>query len=117
VNELWYHSGTGIVHQAPAFGEDDYRVCETAGIINKGKGLVCPVDANGCFTDEVKTWEGIYVKKADPLIMKDLRARGRLVHHATVMTPSSYYHRCLALTVSLSNLFIVDPLVSILLAQ
>ena len=41
-------AGTGIVHQAPAFGEDDFRVCTTWGIIEKGSGkLPCPVDANG----------------------------------------------------------------------
>lgn len=46
-------SGTGIVHQAPAFGEDDYRVCIANGIIGKDADLPCPVDANGIFTEEV----------------------------------------------------------------
>jgi isoleucyl-tRNA synthetase len=45
--------GTGIVHQAPAFGEDDYRVCLKHGVIDKGNNVPCPVDFNGCFTSEV----------------------------------------------------------------
>ena len=55
-------SGTGIVHCAPAFGEDDYRVCMAAGILQKGEGIVCPVDANGRFTDEVTDFAKVYVK-------------------------------------------------------
>jgi len=43
-------AGTGIVHQAAAFGEDDYRVCLAHGVIAKGQDLPCPVDSNGCFT-------------------------------------------------------------------
>ena len=45
--------GTGVVHMAPGFGEDDQRVCEAAGI-----ALVCPVDDAGQFTDEVPDWAG-----------------------------------------------------------
>jgi isoleucyl-tRNA synthetase len=41
-------SGTGVVHLAPGFGEDDQRVCEKAGI-----PVLCPVDEKGCFTDEI----------------------------------------------------------------
>ena len=40
-------SGTGVVHQAPAFGEDDNRVCLTNGILKKGEELPCPVDLDG----------------------------------------------------------------------
>ena len=40
-------SGTGIVHQAPAFGEDDNRVCLAHGILKKGEELPCPVDLDG----------------------------------------------------------------------
>ena len=42
-------AGTGIVHCAPAFGEEDYKVCMAHGIIKKGEALVCPLDANGRF--------------------------------------------------------------------
>jgi isoleucyl-tRNA synthetase len=50
--------GTGIVHQAPAFGEDDYRVCLANGVVSKGEDLPCPVDANGRFTAEVTDFVG-----------------------------------------------------------
>jgi len=39
------------VHQAPAFGEDDYRVCRAHGIISAGTDVPCPVDDAGCFTE------------------------------------------------------------------
>ena len=55
-------SGTGVVHQAPAFGEDDYRVCAAAGIIQRGVPITCPIDANGRFTDEVHDFVGQYIK-------------------------------------------------------
>lgn len=55
-------SGTGIVHQSPAFGEDDYRVCLANNIIIEDGFLPCPVDEQGLFTSEVKEFSGIYVK-------------------------------------------------------
>nr|CAG8515218.1 3756_t:CDS:10 [Entrophospora candida] len=55
-------SGTGIVHQSPAFGEDDYRICLANNIIIEDGFLPCPVDEQGLFTDEVKEFSGIYVK-------------------------------------------------------
>lgn len=45
-------SGTGIVHQAPGFGEDDFRVCLAHEITTK-TNVPCPIDANGRFTNEV----------------------------------------------------------------
>ena len=78
-------AGTGIVHQAPAFGEDDYRVCTTHGVINKDDGkLPCPVDANGNFTSEVADFKGIYVKQADDAICAYLKSKGKLVNKATI---------------------------------
>jgi isoleucyl-tRNA synthetase len=71
--------GTGIVHQAPAFGEDDYRVCVTNGIVGKGSDIPCPVDANGRFTDPVAEFKGKAVKEADNEICAHLKAAGRLV--------------------------------------
>jgi len=71
-------SGTGIVHQAPGFGEDDYRVCFKYGIVKKGQGVVCPLDANGRYTNEVPDFEGMYIKEADPKICDALKAKGRL---------------------------------------
>jgi isoleucyl-tRNA synthetase len=77
-------SGTAVVHCAPAFGEDDYRVCMEAGVVQKGAALVCPVDASGKFTDEVKDWAGVYVKDADLDIVRTLKANGRLVHQGQI---------------------------------
>ena len=55
-------SGTGIVHQAPGFGEDDLRTCLHYGVVIKGESVVCPVDYSGRFTDEVTDFKGQYVK-------------------------------------------------------
>ena len=64
--------GTGIVHQAPAFGEDDYRVCKKNGL-----PFVNFVDAQGCMTEETK-WPGVFVKDVDKLVLEDLKARDLL---------------------------------------
>ncbi len=64
--------GTGIVHMAPAFGEDDARVCKKYGF-----PFVQFVDAKGCLTAETP-YAGIFVKKADPMILEDLRNEGKL---------------------------------------
>lgn len=71
-------SGTGIVHQAPFFGEDDYRVCLCNAIITKDSEIVCPVDETGRFTSEVRDFAGMYVKDADKHILKWLKDNGRL---------------------------------------
>ncbi|KAL7017455.1 hypothetical protein ACKWTF_010388 [Chironomus riparius] len=76
-------SGSGIVHQAPYFGEDDYRVCVDHHVIKRDQEIVCPLDANGRFTKEVHDFEGQYVKDADKNIMKILKERGRLVRSGT----------------------------------
>ena len=51
-----------MVHQAPGFGEDDFRVCLKFGVLKKGEGVVCPVDETGKFTNEVVDFKGQYVK-------------------------------------------------------
>ena len=70
--------GTGIVHLAPGFGEDDQVTCEAAGI-----ELVVPVDDSGRFTSEVPDWAGQNVFDANPEIARTLRERGQLVRHDT----------------------------------
>ena len=80
-------NGTGIVHQAPAFGEDDYRVCIKHGVVQKGEDLPCPVDANGRFTKEVPDFAGMNVKEADNDICAKLKQMDRLIvkevyHHS-----------------------------------
>lgn len=76
-------SGTGVVHSAPYFGEDDYRVSLAAGVITKDQDMICPVDASGCFTETVVDFKHEYVKDADKNIIKWLKAHGRLVHQST----------------------------------
>mmetsp|Transcript_9257 Transcript_9257/g.18219 ORF Transcript_9257/g.18219 Transcript_9257/m.18219 type:complete len:1163 (-) Transcript_9257:42-3530(-) len=78
-------SGTGIVHNAPGFGEDDYRVCMEQGVIVAGGELPCPVDADGRFTKEVTDYEGRYVKEADNDICNDIKNKGRMVNKSSVM--------------------------------
>ncbi|XP_024884154.1 isoleucine--tRNA ligase, cytoplasmic [Temnothorax curvispinosus] len=77
-------TGTGIVHQAPYFGEDDFRCCLEAGIISKDQEVVCPVDSCGCFTEPVRDFLGKYVKDADKEIIKYLQSKKKLVVSGTV---------------------------------
>ncbi|XP_018567070.1 isoleucine--tRNA ligase, cytoplasmic [Anoplophora glabripennis] len=77
-------SGTGVVHQAPYFGEDDNRVCLAAGVITKDQDPVCPVDPSGYFLPSVRDFQGQYVKDADKNIINNLKTRGRLVHQSQV---------------------------------
>ena len=72
-------AGTGVVHQAPAFGEDDYRVCLANKIIVKGGEIPCPVDTNGMFTDPVDVVKGKNVKEADDTLIGLIKDMGRLV--------------------------------------
>ncbi|EPQ57319.1 hypothetical protein GLOTRDRAFT_115301 [Gloeophyllum trabeum ATCC 11539] len=71
--------GTGIVHQAPAFGEDDHRVALAHGVIRPDEQPPCPIDDSGRFTKEVPDFQGQYVKDADKDIQKVLKAKGRLI--------------------------------------
>ncbi len=70
--------GTGVVHMAPGFGEDDQKVCEANGI-----ELVCPVDERGRYTAEVPDWQGTLVFDANKEIIKVLKDRGVLLRHVT----------------------------------
>ena len=75
--------GTGIVHIAPAFGEEDYKVAIKYKII-RTDNPPCPIDDNGHFTDVVTDYAGMYIKDADKQIMIDLKARGRLLSNTKV---------------------------------
>ena len=89
--------GTGIVHIAPAFGEDDSRIGR-----NYDLPFVQLVDAQGNLTKETK-WEGVFVKDADKLVLKDLEENGKLFdapvfehsypHCWRCNTPLIYYAR------------------------
>lgn len=72
-------SGTGIVHQSPAFGEADFAAAMEAGIISEKRTPPNPVDDNGKFTSEVGEFQGIYVKDADKLIIKKLTENGKML--------------------------------------
>ena len=76
-------SGTGVVHQAPYFGEDDYRVCLANGVINKDTGpVICPIDARCHFSAEVTDFAGLNVKVADEKIIKHLKDAKRLIQRS-----------------------------------
>ena len=77
--------GTGIVHQAPAFGEDDMESCRKYGI-----GVVIPVDMDGKFTSQVPEYQGQLVFDANKDIIRDLKERGRVLRHQTI--EHSYPH-------------------------
>jgi len=66
--------GTGIVHMAPGFGEDDQRVCEAAGI-----AVICPVDDRANFDARVSDFSGLQVFEANAPISASLRASGVIV--------------------------------------
>mmetsp|Transcript_13786 Transcript_13786/g.54523 ORF Transcript_13786/g.54523 Transcript_13786/m.54523 type:complete len:1146 (-) Transcript_13786:51-3488(-) len=78
-------SGTGVVHQAPAFGEDDYLVCIANGVIKKGGELPCPLDENGRFTDQVPEHKGVFCKDADKAIIAAIKKSGRLIKSGTMV--------------------------------
>lgn len=71
--------GVGLVHQAPAFGEDDYKVAVEAGIVTETRLPPNPIDDKGCFTSEVRDFAGMHVKAADRAIIKYLKGTGRLI--------------------------------------
>ena len=73
--------GTGLVHIAPAYGEDDFRVCQEAGM----KAIVDPLDAACAFTDEIPECKGRFCKDCDKDIIKRLKAEGKLVHQSTIV--------------------------------
>ncbi|PPR05812.1 hypothetical protein CVT26_010092 [Gymnopilus dilepis] len=76
--------GTGIVHQAPAFGEDDHRIAISHGVLRADEMPPCPIDDRGHFTKEVPDFAGLHVKAADSPIQKVLKAKGRLVVQSTL---------------------------------
>jgi isoleucyl-tRNA synthetase len=77
--------GTGIVHTAPAFGEDDFQVSVLREIITlKGEGIAMPVDDDGKFTAEVPDYQGRHVKDCDKDIIARLKNQGALFRHDTI---------------------------------
>ncbi|MBC7974999.1 MAG: isoleucine--tRNA ligase [Myxococcales bacterium] len=72
-------AGTGLVHMAPAFGEEDFVACQKHGI-----PIVNPVDDDGMFTAEVPDFVGRRVKDADRDIIQKLKEQGNLIRHETI---------------------------------
>lgn len=81
--------GTGIVHTAPAFGEDDSKLFVGTGIPD-----VEPIDAECKFTSEVSDYEGRFVKDCDKDIMDRLKKEGKLVKRDTVLHQYPHCWRC-----------------------
>ena len=66
--------GTGIVHTAPGFGEEDYEVMKDTGV-----PVICPLDAECRFNEDVPDYQGLFVKDADEKIIQRLKSEGKLV--------------------------------------
>ncbi|MET0136074.1 MAG: isoleucine--tRNA ligase [Kibdelosporangium sp.] len=81
--------GTGIVHIAPAYGEEDKKVTDAAGI-----QVVGPVNPHGEFTDEVAPYVGMHVFDANKVIIRDLKEAGLLLRHETYDHPYPHCWRC-----------------------
>ncbi len=81
--------GTGIVHTAPAFGEDDARVGRDNDL-----PFVQLVNAQGCFDERAEPFKGLFAKEADPKIIDDLRARGLLFKTQEYTHSYPYCWRC-----------------------
>ena len=81
--------GTGIVHTAAAYGVDDLRLAQEKGIPVRHV-----VDLSGKFRPEVEPFAGIFVKKADPLIIADLQERGLMYRAETIRHTYPFCWRC-----------------------
>ncbi len=73
--------GTGLVHLAPAYGEDDFRVCRECGIAL----IVDPLDAACNFTDQLPEYAGRFCKDCDRDLIRWLKQQGKLVHQSTIV--------------------------------
>ncbi|HET8951796.1 MAG TPA: isoleucine--tRNA ligase, partial [Solirubrobacteraceae bacterium] len=81
--------GTGIVHTAIAFGEDDFRLGAEQGL-----NVINPVRADGTYDERIGPYEGRWVKDADPDLVEDLRSRGRLLRAESYLHAYPHCWRC-----------------------
>ncbi|MDR0303225.1 MAG: isoleucine--tRNA ligase [Chitinispirillales bacterium] len=81
--------GTGVVHIAPAFGEDDFQVGKAMDL-----PIVCPVDSEGNFTTHVRDFAGKFVHSVNDEVIADIKKRGRLVHKQTIEHRYPFCYRC-----------------------
>lgn len=116
--------GTGIVHQAPGFGEDDHRVAIAHGVLREDEMPPVPIDDAGKFTAEVPDFQGMYIKvrslilhvewllnicfqAADKEIQKVLKAKGRLIVQSTLKHSYPFCWRCASYSYMLSTLLTI----------
>jgi isoleucyl-tRNA synthetase len=83
------NEGTGIVHQAPAYGEDDQKLCDEAGI-----PVYVSVNERGQFNSVISDFEGQHVFDANKPITQKLKAEGRLLRQASYEHPYPHCYRC-----------------------
>ncbi len=81
--------GTGVVHQAPAFGAEDMQMS-----IENDLPVLMTVDESGCFIPQVAPWKGMFVKDADPLIIADLQNRGLMLRSGIIEHTYPFCWRC-----------------------
>jgi isoleucyl-tRNA synthetase len=81
--------GTGIVHTAIAFGEDDFRLGAENGL-----NVINPVRPDGTYDERIGPYAGRWVKEADPDLIEDLRSRGRLLRSETFLHAYPHCWRC-----------------------
>lgn len=107
-------SGTGIVHIAPAFGEDDFRVCLTNKIIltNNNTDIPCPVDESANFTNKVPDFEGRHVRDCEKEIAKQLYQEKHLVNQIEYKTHRDKFcwrSKCQLINLAMPSWFIDVP--------
>ncbi len=81
--------GSGLVHQAPAFGAEDMEMAKLYDL-----PILLTVQPDGTFIPEITPWRGIFVKDADPLIIKDLESRGLMFRAGTLVHTYPFCWRC-----------------------
>ena len=81
--------GTGVVHMAPGFGEDDQNECNAAGI-----PTICPMDEHGQYTAEVTPWAGRHVFDANTDVIKSLKEMGVVLRHDSYNHSYPHCWRC-----------------------
>jgi len=87
-------AGTGCVHTAPAYGADDFFVCQKYPQIRAGRDLVVNVDDRGVFTADAGKYEGIHVQKAHEPIFADLQAAGAVLAYEAITHSYPHCWRC-----------------------
>ncbi|MEG1342247.1 MAG: isoleucine--tRNA ligase [Pseudomonas sp.] len=81
-------AGTGVVHSAPAYGEDDFVTCKRYGMVNDD--ILTPVQSNGVYVPSLDFFGGQFIWKANPAIVDKLSEVGALLHTETIS--HSYMH-------------------------